>query len=59
MNKIDLPSAEPEVVKEQIVDLICCEKEEIIPASAKTGVGIEKILSAIIERIPHPKGDKN
>jgi GTP-binding protein LepA len=59
MNKIDLPSAEPEVVKDQIVDLICCEKEEIIPASAKTGVGIEEILTAIIERVPHPKGDKN
>ena len=59
MNKIDLPSAEPEVVKDQIVDLICCEREEIIPASAKTGTGIEAILEAIIERIPHPKGDKN
>jgi GTP-binding protein LepA len=59
MNKIDLPSAEPEVVKDQIVDLICCEREEIIPASAKTGTGIEAILAAIIERIPHPKGDKN
>ena len=59
MNKIDLPSAEPEVVKDQIVDLICCEREEIIPASAKTGTGIEAILAAIVERIPHPKGDKN
>ncbi|MDC0204367.1 translation elongation factor 4 [Flavobacteriales bacterium] len=59
MNKIDLPSAEPEVVKDQIVDLICCEEEDIIPTSAKTGAGIEKILSAIIEKIPHPKGDKN
>jgi GTP-binding protein LepA len=59
MNKIDLPSAEPEVVKDQIVDLICCEREEIISASAKTGTGIEAILAAIIERIPHPKGDKN
>ena len=58
MNKIDLPSAEPEVVKDQIVDLICCEKEEIIPASAKTGIGIEQILTAIIERIPPPKGNK-
>ncbi len=58
MNKIDLPSAEPEVVKDQIVDLICCEKEEIIPASAKTGVGIEQILTAIIERVPPPKGNK-
>jgi len=58
MNKIDLPSAEPEVVKDQIINLICCEEEEIISASAKTGVGIENILNTIIEKIPHPKGDK-
>ena len=59
MNKIDLPSAEPEVVKDQIVDLICCEREDIIPASAKAGIGIEEILSAIIERISPPEGDKD
>ena len=56
LNKIDLPSAEPEVVKDQIANLILCEKEDIIPASAKTGVGIDAILSAIVEKIPPPKG---
>ena len=50
LNKIDLPSAEPEVVKEQIVDLIGCEENEIISASAKTGVGIRDILNAIIKK---------
>ena len=59
LNKIDLPSAEPELVKDQITNLILCEKADIIPASAKTGIGIEAILAAIIERIPHPKGDTN
>lgn len=57
LNKIDLPSAEPEVVKDQIVDLIGCDREEIIAASGKTGIGIEAILAAIIERVPAPKGD--
>jgi GTP-binding protein LepA len=57
LNKIDLPSAEPEVVKDQIIDLIDCEDEDIIPASAKTGEGIEEILAAIVERVPQPKGD--
>ena len=57
LNKIDLPSADPEVVKDQIIDLIGCRDEEIILASAKTGVGIEAILEAIIERIPAPEGD--
>lgn len=59
LNKIDLPSAEPEIVKDQIVDLIGCEREEIIPASGKTGLGIEAILAAICERVPSPKGDPN
>ena len=59
LNKVDLPSADPEVVKDQIVDLIGCADEDIIPASAKTGLGIEKILEAIIKKIPHPIGDKN
>ena len=58
LNKIDLPSAEPEVVKDQIIDLIDCAYEEIIPASAKTGAGIEKILEAIVEKVPHPEGDE-
>lgn len=57
LNKIDLPSANPEEVKDQIIDLIGCEDEEIIPASAKTGLGIDDILEAIIERVPHPEGD--
>lgn len=57
LNKIDLPSAEPEMVKDQIVDLVGCEREAIIPASAKTGLGIEAILEAIITRIPSPKGN--
>ncbi len=59
LNKIDLPSAEPEVVKDQIIDLIGCGKEDIIPASAKTGVGIESILKAIVNKIPPPSGDVN
>ena len=57
LNKIDLPSAEPEVVKDQIIDLIDCANEDIIPASAKTGIGIENILTAIVERVPHPEGN--
>ena len=57
VNKIDLPSAEPEVVKDQIVDLIGCSKNEILEVSAKTGQGIDKILDSVIDRIPYPKGD--
>ena len=57
LNKIDLPSAEPEVVKDQIVNLIMCENDDILAASAKTGQGIESILNSIIERIPPPIGD--
>lgn len=57
MNKIDLPSAEPEAVKDQIVELLGCKREEIIPASGKTGLGVHDILAAIVERIPAPKGD--
>ncbi len=57
LNKIDLPSAEPELVKDQIVDLLGCKREEIIPASGKTGMGVFDILRAIIERVPSPKGD--
>ena len=57
LNKIDLPSAEPELVKDQIVDLVGCERDAIIPASAKTGLGIEDILEAIVTRIPAPKGN--
>ncbi|MDO4783423.1 MAG: translation elongation factor 4 [Capnocytophaga felis] len=57
LNKIDLPSANPEEVKDDIVDLLGCDPDEIIPASGKTGLGVEQILEAIIERIPAPKGD--
>ena len=57
LNKIDLPSAEPELVKDQIIDLIGCDDEDIIPASAKTGLGIHDILRAIVERVPAPEGD--
>ncbi|MBT8196573.1 MAG: translation elongation factor 4, partial [Bacteroidia bacterium] len=57
LNKIDLPSAEPEVVSDQIVDLLGCDLEEIIHASGKTGLGVDNILEAIINRVPAPKGD--
>ncbi len=57
LNKIDLPSANPEEVSDDIVDLLGCDYEDIIPASGKTGLGVEDILAAIIERIPAPKGD--
>lgn len=56
LNKIDLPSANPEEVSDDIVDLLGCKHDEIIPASGKTGLGVEQILAAIIERIPPPKG---
>ncbi len=56
LNKVDLPSANPEEVTDDIVDLLGCDAEEVIPASAKTGIGIEDILEAIIERIPAPTG---
>ena len=59
LNKIDLPSAEPELVKDQIANLILCEQKDIIPTSAKTGVGVENILAAIIKKIPPPKGNPN
>ena len=57
LNKVDLPSANPEEVTDDIVDLLGCGPEEVIPASAKTGIGIENILQAIIERVPAPEGD--
>ena len=57
MNKMDMDSAMPEVVSEQIVDLIGCDHDDIIEASGKTGMGVELILERIIERIPPPKGD--
>ena len=59
LNKIDLPSANPEEVTDDIVNLLGCNPSDIVPASAKTGIGIEEILEAIIKRIPAPKGDVN
>ena len=57
INKIDLDSAKPEEVEDQIVDLLGCDREEILRASGKTGQGVEDILKAIVERVPAPKGD--
>ncbi|MEM7109747.1 MAG: GTP-binding protein, partial [Bacteroidota bacterium] len=57
LNKIDLPSAMPEEVTDQIVELIGCDPGDIIHASAKEGIGITEILQAIVTRIPAPKGD--
>jgi GTP-binding protein LepA len=59
LNKMDLPSAMPEEVKDQIVDLLGCDRDDIIPASGKTGMGVNEILNAIINRVPAPKGDPN
>ncbi len=56
LNKIDLPGAMPEDVKDQVVDLLGCSRDEIILASGKEGIGIEDILNAIAERVPAPKG---
>lgn len=57
INKIDMPSAMPDEVEDEIIELIGCKREEIIRASGKTGEGVPDILSAVIERIPHPTGD--
>lgn len=57
LNKIDLPGAMPEEVKDEIVDLIGCDRDSIIPASAKEGIGIQDILNAVVERVPAPQGD--
>jgi GTP-binding protein LepA len=57
MNKMDLQSAMPEEVKDQIVDLIGCDRSDIISASGKTGLGVEDILQAVVERVPAPVGD--
>lgn len=57
LNKMDLPNAMPEVVEDQIIDLIGCDREDIIRASGKTGEGVQEILNQIIYKIPHPKGD--
>lgn len=57
INKVDLESANPDEVEDQIVDLLGCKRKEIIRASGKTGIGVEDILRAIVERVPAPKGD--
>lgn len=58
LNKMDLPGAMPEEVSDQIIDLIGCSPDDIIPASGKTGLGVDKILEAVINKIPCPKGDE-
>src|SRR5574344_450195 len=58
MNKCDMDSAMPDEVEDEIIDLLGCKREDIIRASGKTGMGVEDILSAVIEKIPHPKGDE-
>ncbi len=58
INKCDMPNATPEEVEDEIVDLLGCKHEEIIRASGKTGMGVEDILRAVVERIPCPKGDE-
>ena len=58
INKMDMPNAMPEEVKDQIVELLGCKREDIIEASGKTGLGVEEILHAIVERIPHPTGSE-
>ena len=57
LNKIDMESAQPEKVEDQIVDLIGCDREDILRCSARTGFGVAEILEAIVKRIPAPKGD--
>jgi GTP-binding protein LepA len=57
LNKMDMPAANPEDVKDQIVDLIGCNREDIIEASAKTGLGVDRILNDIVNRIPAPRGN--
>ena len=59
INKCDMPNAMPDEVEDEIIDLIGCDRSEIIRASAKTGEGVPEILKAIVERVPCPKGDEN
>jgi len=59
LNKMDMANAMPEEVKDQIVDLVGCKREDIIEASAKTGMGVERILNDIVTKIPAPAGDPN
>ena len=57
LNKMDMPNAMPEEVKDQIEELLGCDREDILEASGKTGLGVDKILEAVVERIPAPTGD--
>ena len=57
INKIDMPSAMPDEVEDEIIDLIGCDRSDIIRASGKTGEGVEQVLRAVVERVPSPKGD--
>ena len=57
INKVDLDSAKPEEVEDQIIDLLGCKREEIVRASGKTGIGVDDVLEAIVTRVPAPKGD--
>lgn len=59
INKIDMPSAMPDEVEDEIIDLLGCDRTDIIRASGKTGEGVSDILEAVIKRIPHPVGDPN
>lgn len=59
INKVDMPSAMPEEVEDEIIDLIGCDRADIIRASGKTGEGVEDVLKAVVERVPHPVGDDN
>jgi len=59
VNKIDLPGAEPEVVKQEMEDVLGLDKQDIIPISAKLGIGIEEVLEAVVAKIPPPKGNTN
>ena len=59
INKIDMPSTMPDEVEDEIVELIGCDRSDIIRASGKTGEGVEDILNAVVERVPHPVGDKD
>ena len=58
LNKCDMASAMPDEVEDEIIDLLGCKHEDIIRASGKTGMGVEEILKAVVERIPHPTGDE-
>jgi len=58
INKIDLPSAQIEMVKQQIIDIIGCDEEDILLASAKAGLGIKEVLEAVVEHVPSPRGDE-